>query len=65
VAIAPVGSVFGACAVAYALSLAGALLSAMFPSMPAYAPPDLLLVLIAVNLTWRQARTTAAAMVEL
>jgi branched-chain amino acid transport system permease protein len=65
VAIAPVGSVFGACAVAYALSLAGALLSAMFPSMPAYAPPVLLLVLIAVNLTWRQARTTAAAMVEL
>jgi branched-chain amino acid transport system permease protein len=64
VAVAPVGSVGGACAVAYALSFAGAFLSAYFPSMPAYAPPCLLLALIAMGLAWRQARAATAAVVE-
>jgi branched-chain amino acid transport system permease protein len=61
VAIAPVGSIFGACAIAYALSIANALLNAHFPSLPAYATPAILLALIAAGLAWRQTRASATA----
>lgn len=64
VAIAPVGSIGGACGIAYALSLAGAILSAYFPSLPAYAVPCMLLSLIAAGLAWRQTRASATAAVE-
>jgi branched-chain amino acid transport system permease protein len=64
VALAPIGSVVGACALAYAFSLAGALLDAYFPSLPWYATPCMLLVLIAAGVAWRQARASATAAVE-
>jgi branched-chain amino acid transport system permease protein len=64
VAIAPVGSIGGACGVAYALSLAGALLNAYFPSLPAYAMPCMLIALIAAGLAWRHMHASASAAVE-
>lgn len=59
VALAPVGSVGGACFIAYALSIAGALIGAQFPSLPAFATPCALLALIAFGLAARQARVAA------
>jgi branched-chain amino acid transport system permease protein len=64
VAIAPVGSIGGACALAYSLSLAIAFLGAYFPSLPPYATPCILLALIAAGLAWRQSHSHASASVE-
>ncbi len=64
VAIAPVGSIAGACAVAYALTIANALLNAHFPSLPASVTPCMLLALIAAGLAWRQMRAPVTAAVE-
>jgi branched-chain amino acid transport system permease protein len=64
VAIAPVGSIGGACLTAYAISIAGAFSNAYFPSLPAYATPCILLALIAAGLAWRRARASANGAVE-
>ena len=64
IAIAPVGSVGGACVIAYTLALANAFSSAYLPSLPAYAAPCVLLALIAAGLTWRAARASATGAIE-
>jgi branched-chain amino acid transport system permease protein len=59
VALAPVGSVGGACLIAYGLSIAAALVGANFASLPAFAMPCAMLALIALGLGLRQARVAA------
>jgi len=61
VALAPVGSIGGACIIAYALSLAGALAGAQFPSLPTYATPCALVALTALGIALRQPRAAAPA----
>jgi branched-chain amino acid transport system permease protein len=64
VALAPVGSIGGACLIAYAMSLVGALFAAQFPWLPAYLTPCALVALIAAGLAWRQKRAAAIAAIE-
>jgi len=64
VALAPVGSIGGACLIAYALSIALALIGAQLPSLPAFALPCALLALIALGLALRQVRVAAPPVVE-
>jgi hypothetical protein len=60
-ALAPVGSVGGVVVTAYTISIAGALLGAHFPWLPAYVAPCALLALIAAGLALRRARAASAA----
>ena len=65
VALAPVGSVGVTCLIAYALSIAGALIAAQFPSVPALATPIVMLALVALGLVWRRPLAVASpAVVE-
>lgn len=61
VALAPVGSIGGVCLVAFALTIAGALAGAQFPSLPAYAAPCALVALTALGIAVRQPRAATPA----